>query len=210
MRALFIAALLLAAGSAHADELLRLPAARQGYFLGGGLRTGVTAADNENVGGFGSLTHVGGLFRFGQMTYDWLGFGLAIGGGTEGNDDWTVGYGGLLLEAQWVPFDIDLALRVSAGVGGGGVSRVRVEDERANDPSFMFGSMYALGLSWDWFPFHDRQKPNSGGFAVTFFAEGRYFPGGDVTLGGGFVGIETTWWSGLPKKKLLLPVEEAY
>jgi hypothetical protein len=200
---------LLGPGVAAAQEL-RPPAARQGYYLGGGVRSGVTSAENETVGGFGALTHLGGVFRFGQMTLPWLGFGLSIPGGTERNDAWSLNYGGLLLEAQLEPFDFDLAFRVGAGAGGGAASRVDEADARADDPEFFFGSMYSLGVSYDWFPFHDPQSYESGGLAFTFFVEGRFLPGGDVDLGGGFAGIELTWWTGLDDRKLELPVDRAF
>lgn len=198
--------------SAQAQDL-RAPAPRQGFYLGGGLRSGVAAAaaDADAVGDFGTLTHFGGFFRFGQKPLPWLGVGLALGGGSESNDDWSVGYGGLLFELQVEPFEsLDLALRGGVGVGGGSASRMDLTLETEEDPGFMFGSMYQLGVSYDWFPFYDSKAYSSGGTALTFFVEGRFFPGGDVTTGGGFIGVEITWWTGLDKRKLELPVDEAF
>lgn len=200
---------LLAPATARAQEL-SLPEARQGYYIGGGLRSGVGFADNENVGDFGALTHFGVAFRFGQKTLPWLSFGLVIPGGAESNEEWSAGYGGLLLEAQLEPFDFDLAFRLSVGVGGGSVSREIEANVTDDDPEFFFGSWYMAGVSYDWFPFYSPEDYDSGGLALTLFAEGRYLPGGDVNLGGAFVGIEITWWSGLPKQKLELPVEKAF
>lgn len=200
-------------GSHASAQELRLPAPRQGYYLGGGLRSGVASAraEAESVGGFGTLTHFGGFFRFGQKALPWLGVGLALGGGSESNDDWSVAYSGLLLELQAEPFDgLDLAFRGSVGVGGGSVSRSDLTQETDDDPGFMFGPMYQVGLSYDWFPFYNDKANGSGGTALTFFVEGRFFPGGDVTTGGGFVGIEVTWWTGLDRRKLELPVDEAF
>lgn len=193
---------------ARAQEL-RPPEARQGYYIGGGLRTGVSGADADDLGGLGTLTHFGGLLRVGQMAFPWLGFGIALGGGTDTNETWSIGLGALLLEAQVEPFDFDLAFRVSAGVAGGTASRVN-EVELEDDPDFLFGSLYSVGVSYDWFPFYDRKSYSSGGPAFTFFLEGRYFPGGDVTTAGGFFGVEFTWWTGLDKRKLELPVEKAF
>ena len=194
--------------TAEAQEL-RMPEARQGYYLGGGLRSGITTAEAD-VGGFGALTHLGASFRFGQMATPWLGLGLALGGGAEGNDDWTLGYGFLQTEGQLKPFDFDLAVRLAAGVGGGGVSRVDESESSDDDPDLMFGPMFTAGLSYDWFPGYDASRYESGGFAFSFFAEARFFPGGDVNAGGGFIGVELTWWTGLDKRKLDLPIEEAF
>lgn len=204
---LFIGAL--GARTASAQEL-RAPRARQGYYIGAGLRTGVTAAENENVGSFGALTHFGGVVRFGQMTLPWLGLGISGGGGNEQNGDWSLGYGGLQLEVQVEPFDLDLAFRIAAGVAGGRASRIDEAEAQEDDPDFFFGSSYAVGVSYDWFPFYTPSRYDSGGLALTLFAEGRYTPGGDVNLGGGFLGVEVTWWTGLPKRKLALPVEQAF
>lgn len=192
---------------------LRAPRARQGYYIGGGLRSGIAAAeaDADSVGSLGTLTHFGLWLRFGQKPLPWLGVGLALGGGTEANEDWSVGSGGLLLDLQLEPFStLDLAVRGSIGVGGGGISRANEADETEDDPSFMFGPIYAVGLSYDWFPFYDGSSSSSGGAGITFFVEGRFFPGGDLTSGGGFAGIEIFWWTGLPKRKLELPLDQAF
>lgn len=188
---------------------LREPDARQGYYLGGGLRSGLTTAEAD-VGNFGALTHFGGLLRFGQMATPWLGLGLALGGGGEGNDDWSMTYGILVAEGQFQPWDIDLAFRLGAGVAGGGVSRVDEAEASDDDPDLVFGPMFSAGLSYDWFPFYDSQGYDSGGTSFSFFAEARYFPGGDVNSGGAFLGVEVTWWTGLNKRKLELPVDQAF
>lgn len=191
-------------------QLLVEPEARQGYYIGGGLRFGVTSADSD-VGAFGTQFYNGGLLRFGQKPLPWLGFGLSIGGGNQANDDWVVGYGGLMLEAEIEPFaDLDLAIRLGAGAAGGGVDRKDDRLETDDDPSFAFGSMFSAGLVYEWFPFYDPKSYRSGGFGVGFVAEGRLFPGGDITAGGFFLGIETTWWTGLPKRKLDLPADLAF
>lgn len=196
-----------------AAQDLRAPQARQGYYVGAGFRSGVSTAeaDAETIGSLGTLTHFNLWVRFGEKPLPQFGVGLAIGGGVESNDVWSVGSGGLLLDLQFEPFkDLDLAVRGSIGVGGGGISRVNEADEREDDPSFMFGPIGVLGISYDWFPFYDASSYASGGFGLTFFVEGRYFPGGDLTTGGGFAGIELFWWTGLPKRKLELPLEKAF
>lgn len=209
MRSFALALLFLSSGPAAAQEL-RGPEARQGYYIGLGFRTGVTEADNEDIGSLGTLSHFGALARFGQMTFPWLGFGIAIGGGQDANEEWSIGYGNLLLEAQVKPFDIDLAFRLAAGVGGGSASRADSANEQEDDPEFLFGSMYVLGVSYDWFPFYDPKSYGSGSTAITFFVESRFFPGGDVESGSAFLGVEVTFWTGLDKRKLDLPPDKAF
>ena len=198
------------ARSAAAQELVS-PEARQGYYVGGGLRSGMAAADGLNVGGLGALTHFGGWFRVGQKALPWLGLGLSFGGGNESNDDWRFGYGGLLVEADFEPFPaLDLAIRVGTGVGGGGLSRQDPGLESDDDPGFAFGPLVSFGVSYEWFPLYQPGRYDSGGLGLGAFVEGRFFPGGDVTSGGGFIGLEFTYWTGLPDRKLVLPVEEAF
>ena len=90
------------------------------------------------------------------------------------------------------------------------MSAVGGQTLRDDDAQYMFGPLFSAGLSYDWFPFHDPKSYRSGGFALTFLLEGRYLPGGDITTGGGFLGVELTYWFGLDKNKLELPVEEAF
>jgi hypothetical protein len=196
---------------AEADDLLQ-PEARQGYFLGGGLRGGFVSISDEDLGSLGGFTGFGGQFRLGQMATERLGFGLVIGGGSQSNATWTSGGGGLLLEGQLRPMlDLDLAIRVGLGIGGGSVARVDEATATDDDPTGGAGAMYSLGLSWDWFPFFDRAEGDrTGGFAITPFAEAQLFPTSDLLTFSVVLGIETTWWSGVPDNKLDLPPEEAF
>ncbi|MBX2813466.1 MAG: hypothetical protein KTR25_16740 [Myxococcales bacterium] len=205
----FVPLILLNSGIASGQSLID-PAARQGYYIGTGVRIGNSIGDSEDVGDLGQLSHFGFAFRGGQKPLPWLGLGLLLSSGGDTNDDWESALGGLMLEVQIEPFPFNLAFRGAIGVAGGSISRTRVEDETDDDPSFMFGSNYIVGISYDWFPFYNSKAYRSGGGALTFFAEGRLFPGGDVTLAGGFVGVEFTWWTGLNKRKLRLPVEKAF
>ncbi|MCK6547977.1 hypothetical protein L6R52_19155 [Myxococcota bacterium] len=212
--ALPVATMLAVAGysaDARAQDLLR-PEARQGYFIGGGLRGGFFSISDEDLGSLGGFAGFGGQFRLGQMSTEKLGFGLVIGGGSQSNATWKGGGGGLLLEGQLRPMaDLDLAIRVGLGIGGMGLSRVDPATETDDDPSGGAGALYSLGISWDWFPFFDRAEGDrTGGFALTPFAEAQVFPTSDLMTFSFVIGIETTWWSGVPDNKLELPPEEAF
>lgn len=211
--------LLVTAGPAQAQdesqdgevELLK-PRARQGYYLGGGPRVLTLAVDDEDFGGLGGMLGFGGSLRFGQKVLDWLGLGLMFTGGVAGNEDWGFSGGGLLLEVQAQPWvETDLAFRFGIGVSGFGVSRADANAETDDDPSGTVGAMYLLAFSYELFPFYEAEKYESGGLAFSFFVEGQITPGlGGLTSYGASIGIELTWWSGLSRNKLDLPVDAAF
>ncbi len=187
-----------------AQELeLTPPAARQGYFIGGG----VTSVFNSNFrttdDDTGNLTGGAGHVRLGQMTTDWLGFGLQIGGGGASAGNFSTGYGGLMLDVQLVPFD---HLGIHLGVGAGGLSLTDTESD-SDELEGTGGGYYSVGLTYDWFPFYDS---GSGGLSVTPIAQFQYMPGTifDATML--TFGLEILWWSGLPNNKLLFPDGEGY
>ena len=196
-------------GTQDEIELLK-PKARQGFYLGLGLRSGFLSVNADPVGSLGVFFPGGSFnFRFGQMVNNLLGFGLTIEAGGGSNADWSGGYGGLLVETQLTPIDsIDLAIRGGVGIAGLGLSRVDSELEQEDDPSGNYGSIYALGVSYDWFPFYD--EGDSGGFAVSVFVEGRLFPTSSVTAGGVFMGAEISYFFGFGKNRLDLSIEDAY
>ena len=204
-----------AGGTARAQdtqvELLK-PKARQGYYLGGGPRLLSLVVDDEDLGSLGGLFGFGVAFRFGQKVNEWFGLGLVLSGGGASNEDWSVGGGGLLLEAQLQPWQqTDLAFRLGIGVFGFGVSRVDSALETDDDPEGTFGAVYTVGASYELFPWYSAADYDSGGTAFSFFVEGQFSPGlGGVTSIGAIIGVEFTWWSGLNRNKLDLPVDAAF
>jgi hypothetical protein len=204
--------LLALAQTTEATEQVELvpPQARQGFYLGLGLRSGLMGVHTDEVGSLG-LFYQGGTFnfRFGQMATDLLGFGMSIELGGGSSKEWGVGYGALSAEVQLAPFDvIDIAFRASIGVGAAGVARKDEELKQDDDPTGAYGSFYTLGVSYDWFPFFD--KGDTGGFSVTSFIEGRLLPTGDLIAGGVFAGVELSYFFGYGKNRLELDVEKAY
>jgi hypothetical protein len=210
MKFLALTVFSLAAGVAElaSAQTLVVPAPRQGYYLGGGVRQAAGSMISSTAGNLGFFQ--GGAFtlRLGQMAGQEFGFGLVLSSGGGQNDDWTGGYGALQIEAQYVFFE-NLAFRGGVGVGGLGVGRVKPEDEREDDPSGTFGSLYTLGFSYDWFPWWERAD-GSGGFAFTVYIEGYLLPGDDLAAFGALAGIEVNYWFGIDDHKLDLPPEEAF
>lgn len=206
--AVFVALAALGVGGSAAAQTLVKPAGRQGYYIGGGLRQAAMDMISDTAGNLGFMT--GGAFtlRLGQMAGEEFGFGLVLYSAGGSNDDWTGGLGALQLEGQVIIFP-DLALRGAIGFGGMGVSRVKPEEEREDDPSGTAGSLYTLGVSYDWFPWWEKGD-SSGGLAFTVFVEGALLPGSDLTAFGILGGIEVNYWFGIGDNKLDLDPDQAF
>lgn len=210
--ALVLAGGLGASQIADAQELqLYKPAPRQGYYIGGGLRSMMGGGGADKVGALGYMNGFGFAFRFGQMATDKLGLGLVIAGGGSSNKTWAMGGGNLSLEVQYKPFAAeDFAVRGSVGLGAFGAARVKKEEETKDDPAGGLGAMYTLGASYDLFPFYEKDKYDSGGFAFTGYGEFQYLPTDEVWSLNFVIGLEVTYWFGLGKNKLELPADEAF
>ena len=196
----------------YAEELeLYEPAGRQGYFLGGGLRSGVMSTHSDVVGSLGVMQGGGLVLRGGQMATDWIGFGLVLMSGGGASKEWSGGYGGLLMDFQFVPMPEYRDLALHAGIGFGFLAITRTEEvqRREDDPEGTAGSLYTLGVSYDWFPFWE-PGDTSGGFGVTIFVEGQLLFGGSLVAGGIFMGIEAMYWTGLSDNKLKLGADEGF
>jgi hypothetical protein len=204
LAALLVAALPCAALAQEAPEIeLKIPQARQGYYLGGGLMTIFNQNYQLQADDTGVLSGGGAHVRLGQMINDWFGAGLWIGGGGASDDRFSAGFGGVMLDLQVVPWD---HLGFHVGVGGGGLSLTDAESE-TDELLGTGGGYYLASVSYDWFPFYER---GSGGFSVTPSFQVQYFPGqvfdGLIYV----VGLDLLWWTGLEKNKLDLPIDEAF
>lgn len=208
---LFFLSLALAWPAKATAQELTPPAARQGYWIGGGYRSILLYSDSEDVGDIGPFLGGGFTLRFGQMSNDWIGFGLALMFAGGGGDVWNSGYGGLSLDVNLVPPILEnLTVRLGTGVAGLSLSRVDESRETSSDPDGTFGALFTVGVSYDLFPFYDREDSGSGGFAVTGFVEFQALPGDGLLTLGGLIGIEVTYFFGLPKNRLELPPDAAF
>ena len=201
---------LAAVPEAAAQELTK-PAPRQGYYIGGGIRSSMGGAGGEVVGSFGYMNGLGMAFRFGEMATEHIGLGLVFAGGGASNKSWQVGGGHLSMELTYKPLDTeDLGLR--AGIGFGVLSAVRVneEDVREDDPEGGIGANFSLGASYDLFPFYEKGSYDSGGFAFTGFAQFDVLPAAPLWSVTFVIGLEVTYWFGLAKNKLDLPADKAF
>src|SRR5688572_33062490 len=90
-----LTALLLLVAQTETEVELVPPKARQGFFLGLGIRSAIMGANADPVGDLGFLQ--GGLFNFhfGQMVNNLYGFGLSVDFGGGQNETWLTGLGAL-------------------------------------------------------------------------------------------------------------------
>lgn len=196
------------AAQTESEVELVAPKARQGFFLGLGIRSAFMGVEADPVGDLGLVR--GGLlnFHFGQMVNNLYGFGLAVDFGGGQAADWFASLGGLSVSFHLAPFDIDLAFHAAVGPGFFSVIRKEESERREDDPPGAYGALYTLGVTYDWFPFHDPGE--SGGFAITSFVEGRFFPTENIIAGGIFAGVELSYWFGFGKNRLALELDDAY
>ena len=124
-----------------------------------------------------------------------------VAGGKKGNK--LSSLFGIGVEGQW---EVAQNLAVRGDVGFGIVSIMDTVDKKAKTKG-TYSAAYGLGLSYDWFPSGSRP---SGGWAITPLVQGRLVPGDSFTSVVGLIGVELSYWTGLPPNQLELPEAEAY
>lgn len=216
LRLLLVVLVAIGAGSmsggirtAKAQNLFE-PAARQGYYLALGLRNGLGIIHDEDLGVLDVLQNLALTLRTGQVVNERLGLGIFVESGGGAGRRWLGSYGTLAMEGQFIPIPYEnLALRAGIGLAFLGVARRDEAKKRDDDPSGNLGTLYKLGMSYDWFPSHDPED-GSGGFAITVFAEAQLLPAGDLWSVGFFAGAEASFWFGFDRSRLTLSESEAF
>jgi hypothetical protein len=189
---------------AFAQELVD-PAPRQGYYVGLGLNGGGYFVDADKAGSLGGGPGMGFALRLGEMVNDWLGFGFLFSGNLGFLPEFGTFHGGLSIESQFTPFgDPNLALRFASGIAGLTTNRNDPLLARPDDPEGAVGPLVTFGVSYDLFPF-GWDTMEGGGTALGFVAEGQVLPGDGALIAGFFVGIEFTYWIGLPDTQVRKP-----
>lgn len=190
-----------ASGAARAADLLEPPRQRQGYYFAFGYHLVLSHAwENKESWGLwkgGSLS-----IRFGQLITRRFGMGLQINSGSVSGEGQQMALGGLELEAQW---EIAHNLGLHGGVG---LDIVSISSTNGKDKSTRgtVGSGYSLGLGYDLFLGHRM----TGGWAATPTITARYVPGNTASALEGLIGVQLTYWTGLPRNQLDLPPGEAF
>jgi hypothetical protein len=184
--------------------LLEPPRQRQGYYLALGL-AGIGNYNREEGVGLGVWPGYSTTIRLGQLVTRRFGLGLLIDSGSASKGTEKATLFTLGIEAQWELVH-NLAVHGGVGLGVVGISDSTMPDA---DLRGAFGAAYSLGLSYEWFPFSPRET-GSGGLAFTPFVEVRLIPGTDVISQVTLIGVQATWWTGLPRNQLELPPDKAF
>lgn len=190
---------------AHAVDLLP-PSPRQGYYLSAGPHLALLQVWDEGA----TMDPVAGSMfglRLGQMLTSRLGLGMTIVEVSSGetNDHETLMVGLFALEGQIRLWRM-LALHAGSGLGFVEVKeKVPANPDDATDGAY--GAYTMLGLSYDFFPY---RKPVSGGLALSPALRARFIPASPLDTLAVTLGVEVTWWTGLPKNQLDLPPDRAF
>ncbi len=192
------AALVSIASTARAQDLQE-PRERQGYYVAGGMHAALNYNRDEGEG-LGPWPGYGTTIRLGQMLTRRLGLGLQIDTAGVSGDGVTASLLGLGVSGQ---VEIARNLALHAGIGLGVLS---VDDPDEDELSGGYGAAYSLALTYDWFPVTRR----TGGWAFTPGLRLRAVPSDTIDAFGLMLGLEISYWSGLPRNQLALPDSEAY
>lgn len=206
VRLLFSGAILVATMSmarfASAQQLEE-PRDHQGYYIAlGGYGDAVFVNEDKNgwrdpwLGGSGDL-------RLGEAIFDWFDLGIGIGVGSTVEEGYRAIIGHLSLETQFRPLE-PLFVRLGIGMGFADVSRT---EKGLEEVIGRFGADFTVAIGYDFFPGKEGQ---SGGFAISPVVGFRAGPANLTSTYAVFVGIEISFWTGLSKDQLNLPMEEAY
>lgn len=202
---LIVAALLaLAPRAARAQAVdLEPPRRRQGYYLSFGLY-GAAQQAFEKGDSLGPWVGYGYALRAGQLITRRFSLGFAIEASATRGDGQKGSSTALALEAG---FAIAGNLALRGGVGVGFMQLKNPNDPMESALRGAGGSYFALGASYDLFV---GQKRLTGGLALTPVVQARYIPGSDTTGIIMFVGVDLSYWTGLPLNQLDLPPGEAW
>jgi hypothetical protein len=190
--------------AARAQALdLEPPRRRQGYYLSFGLYGAATQAI-EKGDSLGPWIGYGQALRAGQLITRRLSLGIALEGAATSGGGQKGASTALVLEAG---FAIAGNLALRGGVGVGFMTLKNPNDPTESALRGAGGSYFALGASYDQFI---GQKRLTGGLALTPVVEARYIPGSDTTGIIVFIGVDLSYWTGLPLNQLDLPPSEAW
>jgi hypothetical protein len=183
------------------EQVLSTPSPHQGQFVALGLNYGIAAADDADRG-WRQISHGPNFtLRLGEAITSWVDLGLEMSlGVTTGSEALTLGR--LTAMARWYPFErLFVHTALGFGIAGGkdtlyeGYGRMR------------YGDVYVLGLGYQFY-LGDRKK--SGGWMMSPTITAEVGPSKHFMTVAGWAGLEFSYWGGLTKNKLKLPVQAAY
>ncbi|MBN2528814.1 MAG: hypothetical protein JXR76_20660 [Deltaproteobacteria bacterium] len=187
-----------------AAETLEKPALKQGYYFS--LTPAFELVFVDSKQNFGPWPSGGGQLRMGEALTRWLDLGLAGGVSVAKGNDLRLIHGHFGVEATLKPTRF-WAFGVQAGMGFADFTR---QKSGMAEVIGRFGATYGLTVQYDFFPGSRKDPLKSGGLALTPMAGVYLGPADTTSVYSIFIGLSVSWWTGLSKNKLDLPLEKAF
>jgi hypothetical protein len=182
---------------------LELPKPNQGHYLALGLYSLGAMAFDDDRGTRKPSFGTGFSLRLGEALTDWLDLGIAFAlGSTQGNQEDALSLGRFTIHSQWY---VSTRWFIQAGLGvthGQGADPDDLERKRGR-----YGDVYLTGLGAN---LYLSDAARSGGWVLSPVLTVEVGPDPSFTTTALWLGLEVSWWSGLSRDKLELPVGEAY
>jgi hypothetical protein len=182
---------------------LSLPKPNQGHYVALGLYTLGAMAFDDDRGTRQPTFGTGFGLRLGEAVTDWLDLGLAFAiGSTQGNEEDALSLGRFTIHSQWY---VSRRWFLQAGFGA--------TNGQGSDPDDLdrnrgrYGDVYIAGLGAN---LYLSDAARSGGWVLSPAVTIEVGPDRDFTTTALWLGLEVSWWSGLSRDKLELPLGEAY
>jgi hypothetical protein len=191
------------APNAPAQLELELPKPNQGHYLAVALYTLGAMAFDDDRGTRQPTFGTGFSLRLGEAVTDWLDLGLAFAvGSTLGEKEDTLSLGRFTVHSQWY-----VSRRWFLQAGFGATNGQGADPEDLDENRGRYGDVYIAGLGTN---LYLSDAGQSGGWVLSPLLTLEVGPDSTFTTTALWLGLEVSWWSGLSRDKLELPVGEAY
>lgn len=186
------------------DVVLRKPQTNQGYFVALGVHGATALANDRERGGRGPAFGPAFNLRLGQEVTSWFALSLSFAFMplALGDEDQALYLGRLGVHGE---IRLDSHWYVHLGFGGGGSGGTDPQDpdyERGR-----FGAAFTGGAGYNFFLSDFEQ---SGGWTLSPNVGVEVGPDPEFTTVAVWAGFDIAYWFGLPRRKLDLPIDEAY
>lgn len=185
------------------ETVLEDPEPSQGHFIALGVH-GVGAMAFDDHRGTRTPTFGPGFsLRFGQSVTDWLDLSLAFAlATTSGDVDDSMTFGRFGVQSQWYLSD-----RVFVQAGFGATNGQGTDPEDHDLLRGRYGDVYLTGVGYN---LYLSDNDSSGGWVLTPVLTAEVGPDRTFTTTALWLGLEVSWWTGLTRDKLHLPLSKAY
>ncbi len=182
---------------------LEEPRPNQGHFIALGFHGLSAMAFDENRGTRDPTFGEGFSLRLGESLTPWVNLSLAFAlGSTRGDKSDALTLGRFGITSQWYFTHHWFA---QAGFGATNGQGRDPEDHDLNRGRY--GDVYLTGLGYD---FYISDSAQSGGWVFTPMLTAEVGPDSEFTTGALWLGVELSFWTGLSRDKLDLPIPKAY